>query len=137
MVEPTVDAILDNSQGAEAVIRAARGCRLTEDLLQELTACRSGKAEDIAARWKGAVSIDLVGQLRDRLLKTYDSVGRNAVRSAWLGALLPLVGWSFLMELYAPAVIPPLVAKRTEMFQPVKSALWDAAFLFAPPPSCG
>ena len=29
-------------------------------------------------------------------------------------------------------MIPPLVAKRTKVFQPVESALWDAAFLLAP-----
>ncbi len=132
LVKPTADAILHPSHGAEAVIRAARGSRLTEDLLQELGARRSGKAEDFVARWKGAVSVDLVRRLRDRLLRTYDAVGRNAVRAAWLGALFPLLAWSLLMELYAPAVIPPLVAKRTEAFQPVESALWDATFLLAP-----
>ena len=132
LVKPTADAILDPSHGAHAVIRGARGSRLTEDLLQELGARRSGKVEDFAARWKGAVSVDLARRLRDRLLRTYDAVGRDAVRAAWLGALLPLVAWSLLIELYAPAVIPPLVAKRTESFQPAESALWDAAFLLAP-----
>ena len=132
LTKPTTDAVLDPSRGSEAVIRAARGARLTEDLLQELGARRSGKAEDFATRWKGAVSVDLVRRLRERLLRTYDAVGRNAVRAAWLGALLPLAAWSLLVELYAPAVIPPLVINRSMEFRPAASALWDAMFLLAP-----
>ena len=132
LLKPATDVILDASRGAEAAIRAARGARLTNDLLQELGARGSGKASDFAARWKGAVSADLVQRLNDRLLRTYDAVARRAVRAAWLGALLPLVAYSLLLELYAPAVIPPLVFATTTTFRPVASTIWDAAFLLAP-----
>ncbi len=132
LLKPATDVILDASRGAEAAIRAARGTRLTNDLLQELGARGAGKASDFAARWKGAVSADLVQRLKDRLLRTYDVIGRRAVRAAWLGALLPLVAYSLLLELYAPAVIPPLVFAPTAIFRPVASAIWDAAFLLAP-----
>ena len=132
LLKPATDAILAPAMGAEAVIRSARNARLTDDLLQELGARRLGKTADFAARWKDAVSVDLVQRLRDRLLRTYDTVGRRAVRAAWLGALLPLVAYSLLVELYAPAVIPPLMVKRTDTFQPVDSGIWDAAFLLAP-----
>ena len=117
--------IVNPSSSPRDVVRAAKGTRITREILRAASSGTEFDAKELNARYRGAMSVAAISEKHAALVTARGAIGDMNAQISWLalGPLLLLLGC--LSALYQVSFWFPGALKDARQFNLLVTYLWD------------
>lgn len=119
VISPVATLVLNNRDNPDRALKAAEGCKVTNEILFAVGKQSTVDAGAIAATFHGTVSIDLVQRCAAALTTAYNTCGATVVWSIWIKCMIALnlvIGAFVALDGFRPLTkfldVPDVIAIR-------------------------